>query len=241
MKHGWLRLASLLAAVPLLASCSEAKRLEKTYTLPTEPPAASGAPSAGEPRPTATVPVSGEQPVDELVTEPCDIHEVVQKYFTKDLLGTCTLEELAGDIGVECLRVNEGGTLYSVHEVEQGGRLYIFFGEEHLPIQWFYVRKRLSRADFAGIEAGASIEEVKKIDPTTQIFENIYNTDLEYYKIQGCISWHYLDDGILEIGYDMDKREVMALNFIDDYRIHRYDDSITTYYDGHIREEDWVA
>ena len=59
-------------------------------------------------------------------------------------------------IGVECLRETEAGAFYSVHEVEQGGLLYIFYNTPEWLTEittneirnWYYVPKRLSSSDF---------------------------------------------------------------------------------------------
>ena len=59
-------------------------------------------------------------------------------------------------IGVECLRETEAGALYSVHKVEQGGLLYIFYNTPEFLTEittneirnWYYVPKRLSSSDF---------------------------------------------------------------------------------------------
>ena len=238
----WLSVIPLLA---LLVSCGPKNSLEKTYTLPTQN-AASSAP-AQAPAPAVAIPVSREKPAEELLTKEIDIHEVVEKYFTENLSGKGSLEEVTADIGVECLRETEAGALYSVHEIKQGGRLYIFYTNDaeapdyHAFVQWFYVQKKRSRADFAAIKIGSAIEEVKKIDPTTQIFENIYNANPAYWSEQkGYMSWHYLDDGILEIGYEIGSGKVMALNFTDNYQISRYDANRVLPYDGRILEMDWV-
>ena len=240
----WLSVIPLLA---LLVSCGPKNSLEKTYTLPTQNAASSGAAQTQDPADAVTVPISRGKPAEELLTKEIDIHEVVEKYFTENLSGKGSLAEVTADVGVECLRETETGALYSVHKIKQGGRLYTFYTNDaedpnhHAFVQWFYVQQKRSRADFAAIDIGSAIEEVKKIDPTTQIFENIYKANPTYWEEQqGYMSWHYLDDGILEIGYEIDSGKVMAVNFIDDYQISRFDASKVYPYDGHILEMDWV-
>ena len=67
-------------------------------------------------------------------------------------------------IGVECLRETEAGALYSVHEVEQGGLLYIFYNTPEWLTEittneirnWYYVPKRLSSSDFDSMKKNVS-------------------------------------------------------------------------------------
>ena len=44
---------------------------------------------------------------------------------------------------------------------------------------WFYVDGNRSYADFASIEEGDTLEDVKKLDPTVQIYKNMMDADQE--------------------------------------------------------------
>ena len=214
--------------------------LKQTYSSPSEP-------VSDFPDPTLPTAVDSQTPPDQLLAnaKECDIHAVVEKYFMSEhrygnIYGTKRLAELAADLGMECVRQTDAGALYSVHKIKQGGRLYLFYFnqcEDYRVIRWFYVQKNLSHSDFAGIKEGSSIEDVKKIDPTTQIFENIYNGEKDYWKeMGGMMSWHYLTDGILEIGYDITDSEpkVMIMTYHEDYQIDQNDASIVRPYNGEI-------
>ena len=50
------------------------------------------------------------------------------------------------------------------------------------------------------------------------------------------MSWHYLTDGILEIGYKEEKGKLKVIGtiFHEDYQIEKFNASLRTPYDGHI-------
>ena len=180
------------------------------------------------------VAVDNETPYDELITKPIDIHYVIEKYFGDWMLANPLFTEIASDIGVECLRKTD--TYYSVHEVEQGGLFYLFYSDEEDPqkrevIHWFYVQKRLSKADFAGIKDGEStIEDIKKIDPTTQIFINLYHANSLYQEATEAsfFTWSFLDDGILEFFYDKkgEKLVLQEQRYLEDFLLYQLNDSV---------------
>ena len=87
-------------------------------------------------------------PYEELITKTVDIHAFAQNFdITGDRRG---IDDVMEFIGVECLRETETGALYSVHKVEQGGLLYIFYDNQEWLTEiktngikvWFYVRER---------------------------------------------------------------------------------------------------
>ena len=160
--------------------------------------------------------IDNKTPYDKLLTKEIDIHRFVQRY---DIYanGNFPLNVMAADeeMGVECLRLSPEGALYTVHKVRQGGLLYTFFdnfpeqyakeperAKSRTAIRWFYVQKNLSFADFAPIKEGVStVGDVRRIDPTEQIAENLYAFDPQWYdRSGGTGSWHYLNDGWVEIG-----------------------------------------
>ena len=246
MKLRWLPMVSILA---LLVSCSPKNSLKKTYTLPTQNAASSGAAQTKDPADAVTVPIDQEKTAEKLITKKTDIHQVAETYFIRTLQGEdVLLTDIAADIGVECLRKTETGSLYSVHEVKQGGNLYMFytnysnFPDYHGVVQWFYVQKQLTHQEFSGIREGSTIDTVKKVDPVTQIFENLYHADTAYWDaIGGFQSWHYLRDGILEFTYKSKdgKLTVTKKVFHDDFKIMRVT-SRDEEFDGRILELDWL-
>ena len=183
-------------------------------------------------------------PPDQLITKSYDIHYIIEKYFSNlNLVGTgTTLTDIVNDFGVECLRETDKKAIYSVHKIKQGGFLYIFYAnftqtEDYRGIiRWFYVQNSLSYSDFSVINEGSTIDKVKAIDPTTQIFINIYKSNSEYWDESGGFgSWHYLSDGILEITYQNKngKLTITQLHFIEDFQITQW--TAKSYpYDGHI-------
>lgn len=185
-----------------------------------------------------------DTPCEQLITQAVDIHTVMQTFCTHRIYGEGDLTDIHRVIGVECLRENDDGMLYSVHEIKQGGRLYLFyeqFGEtDEKPLsRWFYVQKKLAYADFSSIEQGSTMEAVERIDPATQLFDNLYTSHAEEY----ALSWHYLTDGILELHYTQvdGKYVVHSEEYYPDYEMYQDDESVRKAYDGHILSQDWVA
>ncbi len=190
--------------------------------------------------------IDNETPYQDLLTQEIDIHDFMQKYCIHAPYGSGDIEEIAADIGIECLRETEAGALYSIHKVKQGGLLYIFYLNEradHRPvIRCFYLQKKLSSSDFAAIKAGSELEDIKKIDPTAQIWENIYYADPEWWETSGgCATLHYLTDGILEIGFKKEgqKLKVFAKQLTDDFEMPQFTGKSYPY-NGKILDQDWV-
>lgn len=182
-------------------------------------------------------------PIEQLLKTEVDIHQFAETYCLQagSATGNGSLADIAADPGIECLRATEAGSLYSVHQVKQGGRLYIFYrrgqtAEDTSIVCWYYVTKPLSRKDFDAIQEGSTIQDVIRIDPAAQIQYNIYQATQGYWDATGGYgSWHYLDDGILEIGYQNigGKLTVQEVHFYEDFSI-RENRSIYYPYDGHL-------
>ena len=204
--------------------------------------------------------INNELTAEELITKPLDIHDAAENYFVRDSIGRpFSFLDFYDGVGIECLRKTDAGALYSIHKIKQGGKLYIFYldlpdsppTEDKTAIRWFYVRKELSSQDFEGIQEGSTMDDVKKIDPATQIYENIYNASLEknenqpnapstvaeYFEKGGVYSSnHYLTDGVLELGYKNEngKLVVRYKQIIEDFELHQYGASRTYPYDGRL-------
>ena len=115
-------------------------------------------------------PVDNTTPYQELITKTVDIHNFAS-YF--DQIGGRGIDDVMEFMGVECLRETEAGALYSVHKVEQGGLLYIFYSNQEQETEirtnsiwaWFYVRERIYFSDFDSLQSGVStIEDVIEIN-----------------------------------------------------------------------------
>ena len=78
-----------------------------------------------------------------------------------------------------------------------------------------------SYADFASIEEGDTLEDVKKIDPTVQIYQNMVDVDQDLVDNMGAGSYHYLTDGILSIGYMYEEGEyrVYVTEYAENYQM----------------------
>ena len=155
--------------------------------------------------------VDNSTPFQELITKTVDIHKFAQ-YFNPSGGDGRGIDEVMEFIGVECLRETEKA-LYSVHEVEQGGLLYIFYSKEpwrteittNRIIKWYYVRERLSLSDFAYLEENVTtIEEAIQFNEVEQIYLNCYNADPMFmYEPTFLIVSNYLEDCLLDIKYDL--------------------------------------
>lgn len=200
--------------------------------------------------------VDNDTPYEELLTKTIDIHEFAQKYEVSASTHGFDLADVATDMGIECLRLTPEGALYSVHRVSQGGLLYIFYAnftewyredpsiEEYYRyiVYWFYVQKPLSYEDFSSIREGSTFEDVKRIDPTAQIYKNIYEQDPVFFDTSGGHgSIHYMTDGILIIVMKTQdgKTEVIGTEYIADYQTLRLQMTPRAYpYFGKILDQD---
>ena len=231
------------------AACSTpASELKQDYHVPSNPetPAYSS-----EAKPVEIPEPDNATPYQELLTKEIDIHSFMEKYCLRDPYGSGEIEDIAADIGIECLRETEAGALYSIHKVKQGGLLYVFYmnspkyPEYHSIIRWFYVRGRASSKDFADLALNkSSIDSAIEINETIQIFYNLYNADKDYWNREsGLPAWVYLDDGILELGFKPENN-VLTLFFKEhnkDYNIHKMDAEKVEPYKACILDSDRLA
>ena len=234
------RIALLTACALLLLCCtgcrSKADELKRELHLPTADSSSTTAPTAGPSVPELpadiTEWVDNETPWQELVTVSYDINDMVEQLFLEPYLHFTTeyitVAELHAVFPVQCVRKNEDGFVYFVYQIEQGGLLYVFLapdleGEPPATLrEWFYVDGNRSYADFASIEEGDTLEDVKKIDPTVQIYENMMEADQEWRTSRfGHSSYHYLTDGLLLIGYRYESGayRIYATGYWDDYEV----------------------
>lgn len=194
--------------------------------------------------------VDNTTPYEELITKTVDIHAFAQ-YF--DISGTGReIDDVMEFIGVECLRETEAGALYSVHKVEQGGLLYIFYYNKEWQTEirtndvkaWFYVRERLSSADFSSLQKNVStIEDVIEIDAVEQIYLNCYRADPMYqYDGKHLHTVHYLEDGIYLILYELIDGELIFTDYYlaDNFELPVYTESRYYPYYAQVLEMDMV-
>lgn len=191
--------------------------------------------------------IDNSTPYQELITKKIDIQSFLQKY-DPDAAATITqsprlITTVDRDFGIECLRQTEAGSIYSIHQVKQGGLLYVFYETrsyestgKYVSIKyWYYVKKALSYADFSEVTEGTLLKEVKKIDPVTKFY-----TDRAYTPSQIFIpySYHYLKDGILLIGYTKTNKDLVVegTQFWPDFNIEEanYASQKVELYDGHL-------
>ena len=190
-------------------------------------------------------------PYEELVTKTVDIHTFVQNF---DMFGTGRgIDDVMEFIGVECLRETESA-IYSVHKVEQGGLLYIFYRKEpwcteitdNGILRWYYVRERLSSADFNYLEENVTtIEEAILFNEVEQIYLNCYKADPTFQcEPTGSFLYTelYLEDGILGVKYDLVDGELVFSQYslIEDYDMSKYVASRSYPYEARVLEKDWV-
>ena len=191
--------------------------------------------------------IDNSTPYQELITKKIDIQSFLQKYHpdAADPISNPPrlMTTVDQDFGIECLRQTEAGALYSIHQVKQGGLLYVFYQTQsyentgkYVSIKyWYYVKKALSYADFSEVTEGMPLKDVKKIDPVTNFYtDRAYTPDNVFFPY----SYHYLKDGILLIGYtETDKGQVVkGTKFFPDFQIEEpfYQSQKVELYDGHL-------
>lgn len=249
MKRFFLLVICFLPLFLCLGCNNKADKLKRELHLPstTDSSSAAGTSPSGTPTQEMTTPsidpsvpelpaditewVDNETPWQELLTVSYDINDMIEQLFLEPYLRfateSITISELHTRFPIQCVRENEDGFVYFVYQIEQGGLLYVFLspdlegGPPTILRNWFYVDKNRSYADFSSIEEGDTIENVKKIDPTVQIYENIMEVDQDLVATMGSGSYHYLMDGILEIGYhyEDDAYWISSINYLENYEM----------------------
>ena len=195
-------------------------------------------------------PVDNTTPYQELITKTVDIHNFAS-YFDQ-IGGGLGIDEVMEFMGVECLRETEAGALYSVHKVEQGGLLYIFYSnnEQETEIRtnsiwaWFYVRERIYFSDFDSLQSGVStIEDVIEINEVEQILFNCYRADPMFrYDPTHLFTFHYLEDGIFALQYDLINGELVFVEhyFAEDFDLTFFSESQYDSYYAQVLDMDRV-
>ena len=193
--------------------------------------------------------INNVSPYNQLIKKKINIHTFIEKYandpqriFDGESLLITTIQN---DFSIECLRKTEAGALYSVHKVKQGGLLYIFYrtksyentGRYTEVKNWFYVLKKLKYADFSSITEGSPMEDVAAIDPSTHVFMERANKQVDLY---GLKTFHYLEDGIfiLFYTYKNGKYEVNGQNYQPDFQVRTYWEAREELYDGRVFSQD---
>lgn len=188
-------------------------------------------------------------PYEELITKTVDIHAFAQNFSQSG--NRRGINDVMEFMGVECLRETETA-IYSVHKVEQGGLLYIFYCKEPWRTEitdngillWFYVRERLSFSDFDYLEKDVTtIQDSIYQTEIEQIYLNCYRADSTYYLYDESLGVvFYLEEGILATLYEPKDGELILSDY---YFQEGYDMSIHTGaraypYEGRILDIDWV-
>ena len=235
------KIALILLVLILVAGCTHTHTLEMSYVLEYD---------------TSTIPVNDSidfkidntTPYQELITKTVDIHAFAQRYSPN---GKRTIDDVMGKFGIECLRETEEGALYSIHKVLQGGLLYVFYNNYDWDIdisgnsilRWFYVRERLSSSDFYALTENVdTIDDVIQIDKTEQIFLNIYQADPMHWDEGIVCTTHYLEDGLLDIGYKLEDGKLVftASILTENFDLRDMDEPVHHPYSARIFDADWV-
>jgi len=187
--------------------------------------------------------INNTTPYTQLVTKKVDIDSFVQQCDERALI-----TQIDSVFGVECLRKTETGSLYSVHEVLQGGLLYIFYcersyestGEYAHIVNWYYVKNRLKYEDFNFAVEGTDIEKITAFDAAADI--SIKRANRHGGEIM--VTNHYLEDGTLMIGYTYKNGhfKVAGHTFREDFVIKPFfSEAKIVEYDGHILPMDLIS
>ncbi len=184
--------------------------------------------------------------------DPKSVHDFIGAYSRINSGSMFTLYSSQCFFGIDYLRRNEQGGLYSVHMTKEGGYVYIFYSEktatlgEAMGAEIFYVEKRLSYKDFDKIKEGSTYSEVKKIDATTQLNENRFYTEQRRNVAGGNditkINWsssHYTEDGIIIFVYEFKDDAWRVSRILKNGHETRTKGSHGYKTDVHILEKDW--
>jgi len=189
-------------------------------------------------------PINNDKHYEDLITKEIDILEFAEDDYN-GLVGDSRDVKLK--FGLECLRKtqNKDGTivLYSVHKVKQGGLLYVYYNQMYIQKGgWYYVKKKLSYADFSAIDEGSTPEEVLKIDPATQVYLNELFSDESYKEVEtaAVTSFHYLTDGCMHIHWHYKDGEprVGRIVYFENYQEASLIEPIRTYYNRKVLDKD---
>ena len=169
------------------------------------------------------------------------------EYFTYALY---TLYELPTQ-----LRVRADGSSYAVYDTDTGYRFYLFFHKSDAHLSGFPIviskNQILSYADFADIQVGDTIQEVKAIDDIANIYIkqiNVSDWDFPWTNIPiersilegdpvSVSTIHYLTDGILKIDYSVSgdyyrpsvSMIITDISFYEDYVVPTADGAMTSH------------
>lgn len=170
--------------------------------------------------------VNNSDKYDQLITNRIDINFFVQTFDSDPLNlfhgNSIHISQVADTIGLQCLRQKSDGTLYSVHQVKQGGLLYIFYNQHDtddpyvkktVVRNWYYVKKDLQYEDFSAINIGDNMKKVQSIDPATSVYINRLN-DYGDPSISSISTFHYLKDGILYFYYEKSNHNTYTIHDI---------------------------
>lgn len=202
MIHRVHRIIVVLLVLVSLIGCTHSDTLEMNYVIEYNTPTVTK-------ENCEDLKIDNTTPYEELITKTVDIHMFAQRY---NPLGKRNINDVQEYVGIECLRNTDEGAWYSVHKVKQGGLLYVFYDNydrnkkfsNKSIIRWFYVRERLSFSDFENLNEGVdTIDDVIKINEAEQIFLNIYRAYPDFIGEDVLYTTHYLEDGILEVGYKL--------------------------------------
>ena len=230
-----------------LCGCSEKRenRLEKIYALYD----ARVINNRPDPNKSFNAVIDNNVSYKSLWNPPVDIHYVAQYYLHDVWDGGVTMKMVSDEIGIDCLRSTETGSIYSVHRILQGGLLYIFYYgyddealEEYNVSGAYYATQKLSYKDFSHIKEGDTIEDIIKVDPTAVLYKNLYYSDLYSYNPVGICTYHYLEDGILHFAIstkDGEMGKIMDIYYSKDY-IHEPFTATVQYRDQHILPKDRI-
>ena len=235
------RIIVVLLVLVLLIGCTHSDDLEMDYVIDYYPPTVTE-------ENCENLKIDNTTPYEELITKTVDIHMFAQRY---NPFGKRNISDVKEYVGIECLRNTDEGALYSVHKVKQGGLLYVFYDNYDWKkslanksiIRWFYVRERLSFSDFKALDKGIdTIDDAIAINKAEQIYLNIFRAAPAYWDKEVLYTTHYLEDGILEVGYKLIDGKLI---FTDLYLTENFDcpdlDESKYYpYNARILDIDWL-
>ena len=174
-----------------------------------------------------------------------DASAYVKTALTAYVYALATLHEMPTQ-----LRVRADGSSYAVYDTDTGYRYFLFIHKSNICRTGYPIlinkSKMLSRADFANIQVGDSIDKVIQIDDVASLHKKKidsrnYKSHADFFANQimsgrEVVTIHYLTDGILKISYQVDveigptpEMTVSGIEFYEDYVIPTADGEMTSH------------
>lgn len=210
-------------------------------------PSTSSADSTADPDNRQSIPGSDPEfnPEPFIKTDENALHTISQTYAEADIVKqyidisyasplqsfAIFLNQVHAQYPIQYLRRTDDKHVYAVYKTNEGGYLYMFFGNFKDEYTWgeddsniglyyllkaIYMKEALQYTDFQSVKIGQPISEVEKIDSVVEALKQIKTVRTEEGK-QSLSTWHLLRDGVLFICYEAEPDKELCVTDIQYY------------------------